>query len=76
MRRSRGAPMEEVIVELRQHGAFVRATAVDAYTGVEATIVGSSSSPTHVLKQAAARKLQYVLEKRKGMARPERGLLI
>lgn len=76
MRRSRSAPLDEVIVELQQHGAFVKATAICARTGVEASIVGSAASPASTLQQAAAQKLRYVLEKRKGMARPERGLLV
>lgn len=76
MRRSGRAPLDEVIVELQQHGAYVKATAICGRTGVEVSIVGPSASPTSTLQQAAAQKLRYVLEKRKGMARPERGLLV
>lgn len=76
MRRSRRHALEEVIVELQQHGAYVKATAIDPATGVEVSIVGASSSPQSVLQQAAANKLRYVLENRKGPARPERGLLV
>lgn len=56
--------MDDVIIELQQHGAYVKATAIDPRTGVEASIVGAASSPTPLLKNAAARKLRYVLEKR------------
>lgn len=63
---------EGVIVELQQNGAFVKATAVDPRSGVEVSIVGAASSPSAMLRNAAARKLRYVLEKRKGPARPGR----
>ncbi len=74
MRQPAGAPLDDVIIELRQNGAYVQATAVDPRTGVEVSIVGAASTPTVMLQNAATRKLRYVLEKRKGPARPERGL--
>ena len=72
MRRAR---LDEVIVELQQNGAYVKATAIDPATGIEVSVVGAASSPQSLLQKAAARKLRYVLENRKGPARPERGLL-
>jgi len=68
--------MDEVIVEMQRNGAYMKVTAIDTATGVEASIVGSASAPSAQLQQAAARKLRYVLENRKGQARPERGLLV
>lgn len=77
MRRPHGRSLDEgVIVELHQLGTYVKATAVDPQTGVEVSIVGSASSPQSVLQNAAARKLRYVLENRKGPASAGRGLLV
>ncbi len=76
MRQPAKKPLGEVIIELRQNGAYVKVTAIHAETGVEISTLGSASSPPAILEQAAMRKLAYVLENRKGPARPERGLLI
>ena len=55
----------EIFVEFVVQGNFVKATAIDAATGVEASIVGPANAPRETLSQAAARKLKYVLEKKK-----------
>jgi len=69
MRQGAGGHLDEVIVELQKNGAYVKAMAIDPVTGVEVSIVGAASRPASMLQQAAARKLRYVLEKRKGPAR-------
>jgi hypothetical protein len=54
----------EVYIEFVVHGNVVKATAIDAATGVEACIVGPVNAPRATLAEAAARKLDYVLKKK------------
>ena len=54
----------EIYVEFVVQGNFVKATAIDAKTGIEASIMGPASSPREPLAAAAARKLKYVMEKK------------
>ena len=53
----------EVFVEFVVHGNTVKATAIDAVTGTEASIVGPANAGREALSQAALRKLEYVLKK-------------
>lgn len=53
-----------VIVEFITIGRHIRVTAIDEYTGIEATIVGDPNMPTEYLKQHAVKKLQYVMSKK------------
>jgi len=55
----------EILFEVTQIGAYVKITAVDPQTGIEASVTGPASLSPHQLQQAAIRKLQYVLEKKK-----------
>jgi Domain of unknown function (DUF6898) len=54
----------EILFEFVAQGGVAKATAIDAATGVEASVVGPATAGREVLVQAAARKLQYVLAKR------------
>ena len=54
----------EILFEFIVQGNVVKVTAIDAVTGVEASIVGPANAGREVLSQAAARKLKYVLEKK------------
>ena len=54
----------EIFLEFVVQGNVVKATAIDAATGIEASIVGPANAGRDVLAQAAARKLKYVLEKK------------
>ena len=54
----------EILFEFVVQGNVVKATAIDAATGVEACIVGPANAGRDVLAQAAARKLKYVLDKK------------
>ena len=54
----------EILLEFVVQGNVVKATAIDAATGVEACIVGPVNAGRDVLGQAAVRKLKYVLEKK------------
>jgi hypothetical protein len=54
----------EILFEFVVQGNVVKATAIDAVTGIEASIVGPANAGRDVLAQAAARKLKYVMEKK------------
>ena len=54
----------EVYIEFVVQGNVIKATAIDAATGVEASIVGPANAPRSTLAEAAARKLDYVLKKK------------
>jgi hypothetical protein len=58
----------DVYFEFVSHGAVVKATAIDAHSGCEASIVAPSTSARATLEQAALRKLDYVLKKHRGEA--------
>ncbi len=53
----------EVYVELIVQGNVVKATAIHAATGLEATIVGPAGAGRAALEAAAIRKLEYLLKK-------------
>ena len=55
---------DEVLFEFVVQGNVVKATAIHAATGTEASIVGPANAGQGVLAQAALRKLQYVLAKK------------
>jgi hypothetical protein len=55
-----------VIYEMIAIGRYVKVTAVDTRSGIEATIVGDPRRGEKGLRDAAARKLRYVLEKKAG----------
>ena len=56
----------EIYVEFVVQGAFVKATAIDAKSGIEASIVGPAAAPRATLAAAATRKLAYILKKQNG----------
>lgn len=76
MRRGDRQAQQDIIIELHQFGSYTKVSAIDAATGVEVSVIGASASPESVLRNAAVRKLQYVLENRKGPAREGRGILV
>jgi len=53
----------EILFEFVTLGTSVKVTAIDAATGVEASIVGPASSPRAALESAALQKLRYVQSK-------------
>jgi hypothetical protein len=53
----------QILYEIRRNGAYVRVCAICADTGIEAVMVGPATVGLFSLKQNAARKLAYVLEK-------------
>ena len=54
-----------VIFEFISVGAYVKVSAIDPATGIEASIVGDPTRGEHALRQTALRKLKYVMEKRR-----------
>ncbi len=65
------AGSRDYIIEFIQVGDYVKVSAVDPVSGVEACIVGAPAVGETVLARTAVRKLEYVLAKRTG-ARPAR----
>jgi hypothetical protein len=59
-------PRREIYVEFIVQGAYVKATAIDGTTGLEASIVGPATAPRDALGAAARRKLEYVRKHAKG----------
>jgi hypothetical protein len=55
----------ETLIEFIVQGNVVKVTAIDSATGLEASIVGPVGGARDALAQAAARKLQYLLEKKR-----------
>ena len=60
-------PAEGLLIEFIPLGDYVKVSAVDTRTGIEVSIVGDPRRGENALRQAAIRKLRYVMEKR-GMA--------
>jgi hypothetical protein len=54
---------KEYIIEFKPQGRYVRVTAVDPVTGMEAVIVGDASQPQQVLENTAIRKLKFLMAK-------------
>jgi hypothetical protein len=58
----------EIYLEFQVHGAFVKVTAIDPSTGLEASITGPANAPRATLQAAVMRKLEYVRQKKNGRA--------
>ncbi|ABC22630.1 DUF6898 family protein [Rhodospirillum rubrum] len=56
-------PPKDVLFEIRQSGAMVRVSAIDAESGIEAVLVGPAAAGLHTLKTNALRKLAFVIER-------------
>lgn len=65
--------LPEVLYEIQKRGRYLRVTAIDPLTAVEAISVCDASYPQELIKRLAARKLQYVLRKRRTQDRILRG---
>lgn len=52
-----------VIVEMIAIGRYVKVTAVDTRTGTEVSIVGDPRRGERALREAAVRRLRFVMEK-------------
>jgi hypothetical protein len=56
----------DILIEFVVQGAFVKVTAVDPVTGLEASIVGPANASQRILAEQARRKLDYVTRKNGG----------
>lgn len=74
-RRDNSFGLSEVFVEVQQNGSYTKATAIDPVSLAEVSIVGAAASPHRVLLQVGARKLEYVLKNKRGVAAPGGGIL-
>lgn len=54
----------EIIFEFQRVGGYVKVSAVDTQTSAEVSIVGPPSAGQVQLERLAARKLEYVLQRR------------
>lgn len=58
---STNADLDGFLVEFTPVGSSVKVCAVDPLTGLEAVIVGSALTPSHLLANAAVRKLKALM---------------
>ena len=68
----------EIYLEFLHVGDYVKVSAIDAETNIEATIVGTPRVTQQQLTRLAVRKLEYVMEKRShaGDTKPDRGITV
>lgn len=52
-----------VYFEIKRVGSYLRCTAIDGNTGVEATVLGPVSKNPEQLKRVALQKLEYILNR-------------
>jgi len=68
-------PMTEVLFEMQRVGKILRVTAIDARTGTEVIMVADPRQSQHAIKTLAARKLAYVLDKKRRQAERPKGMI-
>ncbi len=54
----------EILIEFIVQGNVIKVTAIDAASGVEASIVGPANAAREALSHAAVKKLKYVMQKK------------
>ncbi len=64
---------QEYLLEFRQIGGSVKATAIDPETGAEVSVIAPAHTAESELSALAIRKLRYVLAKKKGDDEPPAG---
>lgn len=57
---------KEVLFELQRHGNMLRVVAIDPITATEVIMIADPRQNIEIIKRLAARKLEYVLEKKFG----------
>ena len=57
--------LREVLFEIRQVGNLLRVTAIDPGSGTEVITIGDPQADRSTLERIAARKLKYVIAKRR-----------
>ena len=66
-------PLSKILFEFYRLGNSVKVSAIDPDTNIEVSIVGHPGAGEMVLKRLAARKLAYVLAKRRAGSSPGGG---
>lgn len=61
---------DEILYEIRPNGRYLRVSAIDAKTGIEAVMIVPSWARQETIKQNAARKLAYVLQRHRDGHKP------
>ncbi len=56
-------PKSDVIIEFIRRGNYVKVTAIDTASGIEASIVGDPGAGKETLERIAVQKLEWVLKK-------------
>ncbi len=51
------------IIEFLPQGRYVKVTAVDPVSGIEAVVVGDAAQPAQILQRVAIQKLEFLLAK-------------
>ena len=64
-RKIRGVYLPEVLFEFRRIGKLTRVVAIDPITGTEVIMVGAPGYSRWMLKRLGARKLTYVIAKKR-----------
>lgn len=52
------------IIEFIPQGRYVKVTAIDPVTGIEAVIVGDASQSQAILQRTAIQKLEFLISKK------------
>jgi len=68
----------EIYIEFQHVGDYVKVSAIDTETNIEAAIVGTPRTTQQQLTSLAVRKLEYVMENRRraGDTKPHRGIAV
>jgi hypothetical protein len=53
----------DYIIEFKPQGRYVKVTAVDPVSGIEAVVVGDAAQPAQTLQRVAIQKLEFLLSK-------------
>ena len=65
MKQTPPAPPKEVLFEMQRMGNVLRVTAIDPATGTEVVMVADPRQSMLTIKKLAARKLAYVIAKKR-----------
>lgn len=57
--------LKQVLFEFVRVGQVVKVNAIDPESGIEVSMVGDAKASSETLKRLAARKLEYVIAKRR-----------
>lgn len=61
--------LKQVLFEFVRVGQVVKVNAIDPESGIEVSMVGDAKASSETLKRLAARKLEYVIAKRRAEGR-------